>query len=242
MARQHLTGIRVAILAVDGFEQVELTRPRKTLLKHGAEVEIVSLRPGSIRGVNGLYPGAKVQVDRTIFTANAGSYDALLIPGGLINPDLLRQSSSVLKFVRKIDAAGKPIASLCHGPWVLISAGLVEGRRLTSWPGIKDDVRNAGGEWLNKSVVRDGNWITSRGPHDLFQFNRAMVKHFSPHHAAKDRSTMVPFGRLIAAGLAAAAIGYVLRRLEPEPPPAPTAPRRAPAAEAWQGRDVPGAG
>jgi len=219
MARQHLKGVRVAILAADGFEQVELTRPRRALLKHGAEVEVISLRRGSIRGVNALLPGAGVRADRTIFTARPDRYDALLIPGGFMNPDLLRQSRRVLDFVREIDAAGKSIASLCHGPWVLISAGLVEGRRMTSWPGIRDDVRNAGGIWTNKSVVRDGNLITSRGPHDLFQFNRALIDHFSPGRSARERSTMVPFGRLIAGGLAVAALRYALRRAGEEHPP-----------------------
>jgi protease I len=214
MAKQHLTGVRVAILAADGFEQLELTRPRKALLDHGASVEVISLRPGSIRGINALYPGSKVKVDRTIYTARAKSYDALLIPGGFVNPDLLRQSKRVLDFVREFDRAGKPIASLCHGPWVLISAGLVSGRRLTSWPGIKDDVRNADGIWENHSVVKDGNWITSRGPHDLLQFNRAMVRHFSPALEATERRSAIPFGRIALGGLAIAALGYGLRQLE----------------------------
>jgi protease I len=219
MARQHLAEVRVAILAADGFEQVELTRPRQALLKHGAEVEVISLRPGSIRGMNLLAPGKKVKVNRTIFTADPDDYHALLIPGGFMNPDLLRQSTRVLDFVREFDQAGKPIASICHGPWVLISAGLVEGRRLTSWPGIKDDVRNAGGTWVNKSVVRDGNLITSRGPQDLLQFDRALVEHFSPHLSAKERSTMVPLGRLTVGALALAALGYGLRRLEQDQHP-----------------------
>jgi protease I len=216
VAKQHLEGIRVAILAADGFEQVELTRPRAKLLKHGATVEVVSLRPGAIRGMNLLAPGKKVKVDRTIFTADPDYYDALLIPGGFANPDFLRQSGHVLDFVREFDAAGKPIASLCHGPWVLISAGLVEGRRLTSWPGIRDDVRNAGGTWVDRAVAKDGNLITSRGPHDLLQFDRALVEHFSPHLTAKERRLSVPLGRVTLGGLALAAIGYGLRQWEQE--------------------------
>jgi protease I len=211
---KHLEGVRVAAIAVDGFEQVELTRPMRKLEKEGASVDVVSLRPGSILGMNFLSPGAKVKVDRTIFTADASDYDALLIPGGLTNPDLLRQSRRVLDFVRGFEAAGKPIAAICHGPWVLISAGLVAGRRLTSWPGIKDDVRNAGGQWENKSVVRDGNWITSRGPQDLLQFNRAIVKHFGPEMSAADRRLPIPFGRVAVGAVAFAAIGYGLRRRE----------------------------
>jgi protease I len=219
MAKQHLEDVRVAILAADGFEQVELTQPRDRLLKHGATVEVISLRPGSIRGMNLLYPGKKVKVDRTIFTASATDYDALLIPGGFMNPDFLRQSDRVLDFVREFDRTGKPIASICHGPWVLISAGLVRGRRLTSWPGIKDDVQNAGGRWLNKAVVKDDNLITSRGPQDLLVFNRAIVEHFSPHLEAKERRMPVPLGRLAIGGLAIAALGYGIRRLEQEHPP-----------------------
>lgn len=214
--RKHLEGVRVAAIAVDGFEQVELTRPLRKLAKEGAEAEVVSLRPGSIRGMNLLSPGTKVKVDRTIFTADPDDYDALLIPGGLMNPDLLRQSRRVLDFVRAFDEADKPIAAICHGPWVLISAGLVEGRRLTSWPGIRDDVRNAGGIWENKAVVRDGNWITSRGPQDLLQFNRALAAHFDPERSAAERRTSVPLGALAVGGLALAAIGYGVRRMERE--------------------------
>jgi protease I len=209
---KRLEGIRVAAIAVDGFEQVELTRPMRKLRKEGATVEVVSLRPGSIQGMNFLSQGEKVKVDRTIFTADPDAYDALLIPGGLTNPDLLRQSRRVLDFVREFDRTGRPIAAICHGPWVLISAGLVEGRRLTSWPGIKDDVRNAGGRWENKSVVRDDNWITSRGPQDLLQFNRAIVEHFAPGTTARERRLPIPLGRLAVGGIALAAIGYGVRR------------------------------
>jgi protease I len=209
---KQLEDVRVAIIAVDGFEESELVRPMRRLAKEGANVEVISLRRGSIRGMNFLRPGEKVRVDRTIFTADSEDYDALMIPGGLTNPDLLRQSGRVLDFVREFDEAGKPIATLCHGPWVLISAGLVAGRRLTSWPGIRDDVENAGGEWRNRSVVADGNWITSRGPHDLMQFNRAMVEHFGRAKYVGDRWLPIPIGRLAAGGIALAAIGYGVRR------------------------------
>jgi protease I len=220
---KHLEGVRVAAIAMDGFEQVELTRPMKKLIGEGAEVEVISLRPGSIRGMNFLAPGGKVKVDRTIFTADAEDYDALLIPGGLQSPDLLRQSRWIRDFVREFDEADKPIATICHGPWILISAGLVQGRRLTSWPGIKDDVRNAGGMWENKSVVHDGNWISSRGPQDLLQFNRAIVEHFSPEMTARERSTAIPLGSLAVGGLAVAALGFGARMLsgrrDSAPPP-----------------------
>ncbi|MGZ8415251.1 MAG: type 1 glutamine amidotransferase domain-containing protein, partial [Gemmatirosa sp.] len=214
---QELDGVRIAVLAADGFEQVEVTRPIRALQKHGAEVEIVSLRPGSIQGMNLLYPGKKIRVDRTVFTADADTYDGLHIPGGFINPDFLRQSEDALEFVRAFEAEHKPISTICHGPWVLVSAGLVRGRRLTSWPGIKDDVRNAGGEWVDAEVVRDGNWVSSRGPQDLHAFDKAIVEHFAQGAgraapaavgAAGDRS----WQRLLAGGVAAATVGYAARQ------------------------------
>jgi protease I len=213
MANRILSGVRVAILAADGFEQVELTRPREQLVEHGAEVEIVSLRPGSIRGMNLLAPGKKVKVDRTVFTADPRDYDALLIPGGFVNPDYLRQSDRALEFVRAFDSAGKPIAAICHGPWVLISAGLVRGRRLASWPGIQDDVRNAGGIWEDMAVVKDGNWITSRHPGDLLQLDQAIVEHFSPGLVAHERRRALPYGWLAASGVAVLALGLAARWL-----------------------------
>jgi len=217
MAKQYLEGVRVAILAADGFEQVELTRPRAKLVKHGAEVELISLHPGSIQGVHSLLRGDWEKVDRTIFTADPDDYDALLIPGGLTSPDLMRQSKRMRRFVRRFDEDGKPIAVICHGPWLLISAGVVEGRTLTSWPGIRDDVENAGGEWVNRSVVVDDNWISSRGPQDLLQFNRAIVEHFAPDREAKSRRLPVPGAAvgLIGLALAATAVG-LLRALSAE--------------------------
>jgi protease I len=214
MVTQHLLGLRVAILAADGFEQVELTRPRKELLRQGAAVEIISLRSGAIRGMHHLVPGKKVKVDRTVFTADPAQYDALLLPGGLANPDTLRQSDAALDFVRAFDRAGKPIAAICHGPWVLISAGLVRGRRLTSWPAIQDDVRNAGGIWEDKALVHDDNWISSRDPHDLPVFNDAIVEHFSRHLVVHERRRAVPSAGLIAVGGGALiALGLAVRWL-----------------------------
>jgi deglycase len=211
---QELEGVRIAVLAADGFEQVEVTRPVKALEKHGAEVEIVSLRPGSIQGMNLLYPGKKIHVDRTVFTADPNAYHGLHIPGGFINPDFLRQSDDALDFVRAFEAARKPISTICHGPWVLVSAGLVGGRRLTSWPGIKDDVRNAGGTWVDEAVVLDGNWVSSRGPQDLHAFDKAIVEHFAEgagrvaHAATGDGA----WPRLLAGGVAVATVGYVARQ------------------------------
>ena len=214
MAKQILRGLRVAALAADGFEQLELTQPMDMLEKRGAKVEVISLRPGSIKGVNLIYPGKSVDVDRTIFTANQSDYDALLIPGGYVNPDFLRQSERVLEFVREFDRLAKPIAVICHAPWVLISAGLVRGRRLTSWPGIKDDVRNAGGLWEDEAAVRDGNWVSSRGPHDLVQFGDAMIElfaerlPFTPEQEDLPSGALSRWGIMGGVGLALAAVAY----------------------------------
>lgn len=175
----QLRGKRIAVLAADGFEKVELTIPVKALRTAGAEVDIVSLRDGRIRGVNLHEPASRVKVTKTIEEANPSDYDGLLVPGGFINPDLLRQSAKAREFVRAFDAAGKPIASLCHGPWVLASAGLLKGRTLTSWPGIRDDVVNAGATWLDEEFVRDGNLATSRGPQDLIPFTKGIKDLFA---------------------------------------------------------------
>lgn len=225
MAHKELDGVRVAVLAADGFEQVEVTQPVKALRSHGADVEIVSLRMGSIQGMNLLVPGKRIGVDHTVFAADPEAYDALLIPGGFVSPDLLRQNEDALEFVRAFDAAGKPIAAICHGPWLLVSARVVAGRRLTSWPGIRDDVRNAGGIWSDESVVHDGNWISSRGPHDLPQFNRALVRHFAtlaptarPGALAQGQAWEEEGGMglvgLLASSLAVAAVGYGVRQMQ----------------------------
>ena len=176
---------RVAVLATDGFEKVELTIPVAALKAAGAEVDIVSLRRGRIRGVNLHEPASRVRVTCTIDEASPRAYDALLVPGGFINPDLLRQSAAAREFVKAFDVAGKPIATLCHGPWVLASAGLLTGRTLTSWPGIRDDVVNAGAVWLDEAVVRDRNLVTSRGPQDMVPFVRAVLDHFAGSGASR---------------------------------------------------------
>jgi protease I len=190
VAEKTLEGMRVAILAADGFEQIEVTAPMKALRKRGAEVCVVSLPPGrkKIRGMNLLVPGKKVRVDEAVTEADPRSYDALLLPGGFMSPDLLRQSDRALDFVRAFDREHKPIAAICHGPWLLISAGLVAGRRLTSWPGIADDVRNAGGVWEDQPAVRDDRWVSSRGPQDLPAFIEAMHALYAEH---------VPRGELV---------------------------------------------
>jgi protease I len=175
----QLKGRRIAVLAADGFEKVELTIPVTALRAAGATVDIISLRPGRIRGVNLHEPASRVAVDHIVSDVSVDDYDALLIPGGFINPDLLRQSAEARQFVRSFDGSGKPIATLCHGPWLLSSAGLTQGRRMTSWPGVRDDLVNAGATWLDEQVVRDRNWLTSRGPQDMVPFVRALLPFFA---------------------------------------------------------------
>ena len=177
--RHPLEKRRIAALAADGFEQVELVIPVRALKRAGAKVDVVSLRHGRIRGVNLHLPASRVGVDKTISEADPGDYDGLLLPGGFINPDLLRQSAPAREFVRAFAASDKPIATLCHGPWVLASAGLLEGRTLTSWPGIRDDLVNAGATWLDQEIVRDGNLTTSRGPQDMAAFVPAVLTTFA---------------------------------------------------------------
>ncbi|HEX8451126.1 MAG TPA: type 1 glutamine amidotransferase domain-containing protein [Longimicrobium sp.] len=213
MRNDSLEGLRVAVLAADGFEQVELTSPVEDLEDRGAEVDIISIHPGRIRGVNGMYPGKKVKVSYTLDEIGVEDYDALLLPGGLANPDALRQNERVLDFVSAFNSRGKPIAMICHAPWVPISAGMVSGRRLTSWPGIKHDVLNAGGLWTDEPVVRDRNWVSSRGPHDLPVFNQAVAELFAEHvpvHVEEEEEG----GSLgvVVAGVAAAAAGYAVWR------------------------------
>ncbi len=179
MAKRALKRKRVAVLAADGFEKVELTIPMKALKLAGAKVDVISLRAGSIRGVNLHEPASRVAVTKTVAQTNPADYDALLVPGGFINPDLLRQSEEAREFVRAFDREKKPIASLCHGPWVLASAGLLKGRTLTSWPGVRDDLVNAGATWLDQEFVRDGNLGTSRGPQDLNAFIPGIIDLFA---------------------------------------------------------------
>jgi protease I len=176
---RRLRGRKIAALAADGFEKVELTIPMRALQLAGARVDVISLRHGRIRGVNLHMPATRIGVDKTISEADPADYDGLLLPGGFINPDLLRQSAQARQFVRKFADSDKPIATLCHGPWVLASAGLLNGRILTSWPGIHDDLVNSGATWLDRDVVKDGNLVTSRGPQDMASFIPAILDHFA---------------------------------------------------------------
>jgi protease I len=184
---QKLTNKRVAILAADGFEEVELVRPRKALEEAGATTEIVSPSASDeIQGMNHDEKGASVSVDIALEEADAADYDALMIPGGLINPDTLRSNKLAVDFVRKFFAAGKPVAAICHAPWVLIDAEVVRGRILTSWPAMQTDVRNAGGYWVYREVVADKGLVTSRKPDDIPAFNAKMIEEFCEGaHAAE---------------------------------------------------------
>lgn len=184
MARK-LEGRTIAILATDGFEQSELLEPKKALEGEGAKTEIVSLESGTIRGWLLKNWGQDVPVDVTIKTARAEQYDALVLPGGTMNPDRLRQEPKAVEFVRAFFDSEKPVAAICHGPWMLVEAGVLDGTRLTSWPSLRTDIRNAGGEWVNEEVVSDKKLVTSRKPDDLPAFNRRMIEMFAQQSARK---------------------------------------------------------
>jgi protease I len=171
-----LKGTKVAILATDGFEQVELTEPRKALDQAGATTQVISPKAGEIKGWNLKDWGEKVRVDKTLDQANAKDYDALVLPGGVINPDQLRTEPKAVAFVKEFAESGKPVAAICHGPWTLIEAGVVKGRKLTSWPSLKTDLKNAGANWVDEQVVLDGNFITSRKPDDIPAFSKKIIE------------------------------------------------------------------
>jgi protease I len=171
-----LKGKRVAILATDMFEQVELTEPRKALEEAGATTEIVSLKEGEIQGFDHYDKADTFPVDATVEEASPEDYDALLLPGGVGNPDALRMDENAVAFVRGFFDSGKPVAAICHAPWMLVEAGVVRGRPVASWPSLQTDIHNAGGEWKDEEVVVDGNLVTSRKPDDIPAFNRELMK------------------------------------------------------------------
>jgi protease I len=179
MTKDALTGFKVAILATDGFEQSELTEPRKALSEAGATTEVVSPHEGSLRGWNHKEWGDQVRVDRDLRHADPSEYDALVLPGGVMNPDALRMNPQAVAFVRAFVDAGKPVAAICHGPWTLIETGGARGHRLTSWPSLKTDLKNAGASWVDEEVVVDGKLVTSRKPDDLPAFNRELLRLFA---------------------------------------------------------------
>jgi protease I len=175
----ELEGKRVAILVANGFEQIEMTEPRKALEQAGAKTELISPEKKEVQGMNHDERGEKFKVDRTLDSASPSDYDALLLPGGVANPDRLRMIPAAVKFVHSFFSESKPIAAICHGPWVLVEAGILERRTVTSWPSLRTDIRNAGGEWVDREVVRDEGIVTSRKPDDIPAFNREMIRLFS---------------------------------------------------------------
>lgn len=183
----NLKGIKVAALATDGVEQVELTEPMQALKQAGADVVVVSPKSGQIQGMNHDEKGDKLKVDQTLDTAKPEAFDALLLPGGVANPDKLRTEKSAVAFVKHFVDGSKPIAAICHGPWTLIEAGGVRGKKMTSWPSLQTDLRNAGADWVDQECVVDTGLVTSRKPDDLKAFNQHMLDLFSQgaqRHAA----------------------------------------------------------
>jgi protease I len=178
MPSKDLSGKRIAILATDGFEQSELLMPRKALLNAGAEVDIVSPKEGSIQGMNHDEKGERVEVDCLLDEADEENYDALMLPGGVANPDKLRTMEKAVSFVRAFVDSAKPIAAICHGPWTLVEADAVDGKTMTSWPSLKTDLINAGANWVDKEVVTDRGLVTSRKPDDLQAFCTKMIEEF----------------------------------------------------------------
>jgi len=174
-----LKKIRVAILAADGFEESELLEPKKALEAAGAKTSIVSPEEGQVKGWSEKQWGKSLPVDMSLNSAKAEQFDALLLPGGVMNPDKLRMNADAVKFVKAFVDEGKPVAAICHGPWTLIEAGAVRGRKVTSWPSLKTDIRNAGGTWTDEEVVVDKGLVTSRKPADIPAFNREMIRLFS---------------------------------------------------------------
>jgi protease I len=175
----ELDGKRVAVVATDGVEQVELERPWQALEEAGAEPELVSLGEGTITAYNHIDKGDTKKVDTTVASADPDDYAALVLPGGVINGDFVRADADAVAFVKAFFDAGKPVAAICHAPWVLAEADVVRGRRMTSWPSLQTDLRNAGATWVDEEVVVDGNLITSRKPDDLDAFGAAIVEQFA---------------------------------------------------------------
>src|SRR5438067_12333904 len=187
MAKQSLQGKRVAIIAADMVERVELVEPRKALDEAGAQTELISLKPGKIRSFNHFDPADEIDVDKAVEEAQASDYDALMIPGGVGNPDQLRGDENMVSFVRDFFEQGKPVAAICHAPWVLVEAGVVRDRTVTSWPSLQTDIRNAGGNWVDEQVVVDQGLVTSRKPDDIPAFNAKMIEEFAEGVHAEQR-------------------------------------------------------
>lgn len=184
MASDTLTGLKIAILVTDGFEEVEMTEPRKALDEAGAKTTLISPKPDEVRAWDFTDWGKRYPVDTALASAAPEDYDALLLPGGVINPDTLRADAKAVGFAKAFFDAGKPVASICHGPWTIIEAAAARGRRMTSWPSLKTDLKNAGATWVDEEVVVDQGLVTSRSPDDMAAFNRETIKLFAE---AKER-------------------------------------------------------
>jgi len=185
---QSLNGKKVAILVEDGFEQIELTSPKEALEKAGAETHIISPKRDKVKGWEHTQWGQEFPVDVSIDKANANEYDALLLPGGVMNPDKLRTSKQAVQFVRSFFDQGKPVAAICHGPWILVEADVVNGRKVTSYTSIQTDLKNAGANWVDQEVVVDNGLVTSRKPDDLPAFNRKMVEEIAEGQHERQRA------------------------------------------------------
>ncbi len=188
MADNKLQGLRVAILATDLFEEAELIEPRKALDAAGAKTEVISPKSGEIQAVRHDEKTQKVKVDRTLDSVKVDDFDAFLIPGGAMNSDALRMERKAQELIRHANEANKPIAVICHGPWLLVSAGLLPGRKITSYFTIQDDVKNAGASWTDEEVVRDKNFVSSRKPDDIPAFNREMLSLFTESRTKRDKA------------------------------------------------------
>lgn len=188
MAEQKIAGKKIAILSEEGFEQSELIEPKKALEDAGAEVRIVSPKSGEIRGWNKTNWGDAVRVDMDLEKANADEFDALVLPGGVMNPDKLRMNKKAVEFVREFFDAGKPVGAICHGPWTLIDAEVVEGRKMTSYASIKSDLINAGADWVDADVVTDQGLVTSRQPSDIPAFNRKLIEEIAEGRHGRARA------------------------------------------------------
>ncbi|HEY1994637.1 MAG TPA: type 1 glutamine amidotransferase domain-containing protein [Edaphobacter sp.] len=176
MFKSSIKGKKVAILATDGYEQVELTDPKRDLEKAGAKVDVLSIKTGQIKGWDKTEWGKSVKVDHLVNDVRPADYDALVLPGGQINPDKLRTDRNAVAFIKQFVESGKPVAAICHGPWALIEAEVVKGKTVTSWPSIHTDLKNAGAKWVDKEVVQDGNLITSRRPEDIPAFSKQIIQ------------------------------------------------------------------
>ncbi len=185
---ENLKDLKVAILAENGFEQSELLEPKKALERLGAKTVVVSPQQGAIKGWHKMNWGQEVKVDLALEQANAKDFDALLLPGGVINPDKLRMQPKAVSFVHDFFKQNKPIAAICHGPWLLVEADLLKGKTATSWPSIRTDILNAGGKWVDRDAVVDGNIVTSRSPDDIPVFNQHMIRLFAEKKPALSRS------------------------------------------------------